>query len=136
MLGDDDEDGDLFGLERQASEAERRGPRVDIPSVDDPSESLPDPSTVDSEIQRAFVIAVIYANVAVFGVSVGVMLVGFRGQWRWGAAAVVVGLLAGVRVYQTYRAFRGRDGGGDEVDRAGTDPDGPTEATAPPDGDR
>ncbi|WP_277553575.1 DUF7322 domain-containing protein [Halobaculum limi] len=104
MLEDDD-DGDLFGLEREASEAENRGPRVNIPTVNDPSDSLPDPSTVDPHISRSFMTAVLYANVAVLGVSLGAMLIGFRGQWNWGGFAIVVGLLAGVRVYQTYRAF-------------------------------
>jgi len=130
VLGDDDEDGDPFGLEGQASEAERLGPRVDVPSVDDPSESLPDPSTVDSEIQRAFAIAVIYANVAMLGVSLGLMLIGFRGQWRWGGAAVVVGLLAGVRVYQTVRAFRARDRDDESVS---PEPDAPGTAATPDD---
>lgn len=109
MLGDEDDDGELFDLERQASDAEQRGPRVDIPSVGDPSDSLPDPSTVDPAIQRAFLAAVVYANVALLGVSLGLMLVGFRGDWRVGGASIVIGVLAGVRVYQTVRAFRQRD---------------------------
>ncbi|MFC7136471.1 DUF7322 domain-containing protein [Halobaculum litoreum] len=109
MLGEDDDDGDLFGLERQASEAERRGPRVEVPRVADPADSLPDPSTVDPAVRRSFLTAVIYANVALLGVSLGLMLIGFRGDLRWGGAAVGVGVLAGIRVYQTYRAFRNRD---------------------------
>ncbi|PSQ06945.1 hypothetical protein BRC97_04525 [Halobacteriales archaeon QS_6_71_20] len=134
MLGDDD--GDPFGLEGQASEAERLGPRVDIPSVEDPSESLPDPSTVDPEIQRSFAVAVIYANVAVLGVSLGLMLIGFRGQWRWGGFAVAVGLLAGVRVYQTVRAFRTRDRDDDESgsDVPETEPEPETAVTSDGDG--
>ena len=132
MLGDDD-DGDPFGLEGQASEAEQLGPRVDVPSVEDPSESLPDPSTVDPEIQRSFAVAVIYANVAVLGVSLGLMLIGFRGQWRWGGFAVVVGLLAGVRVYQTVQAFRTRDRDDEE---GGSDiPEAEPETAVTPDGE-
>ncbi|WP_435063078.1 DUF7322 domain-containing protein [Halobaculum sp. EA56] len=134
---DDDDDGDLFGLERQASEAEERGPRVDVPSVDNPADSLPDPESVDPAVQRSFWMAVVYANVALFGVSLGLMLVGFRGQWRWGGAAAVVGVLAGVRVYQTYRAFERRreeradgDAGDGDADD-GTDDDG--DAPADPD---
>lgn len=119
MLEDDD-DGDLFGLEREASDAEQRGPRVEIPSVRDPSESLPDPSTVDPKIQRSFAIAVLYANVALLGVALGLMLIGFRGEWRWGGLSVVVGVLAGIRVYQTYRGFEQwreeRDASEDEGD--------------------
>ena len=128
MFGEDDEDGEPFDLERQASEAEERGPRVDVPSVGDPSESLPDPSTVDPAIQRAFLAAVVYANVALLGVSLGLMLVGFRGDWRVGGASIAIGLLAGARVYQTVRAFKQRDR--DEDDTEST-PD----ASAEPDGD-
>lgn len=108
MSDDEDGDDDLFALEGAATEAETRGPRVDVPSVRNPAESLPDPSTVDADVQRSFWMAVVYANVALLGVSLGLMLIGFRGQWRWGGGAVLVGLLAGVRVYQTYRAFEQR----------------------------
>ncbi|QZP37336.1 DUF7322 domain-containing protein [Halobaculum magnesiiphilum] len=131
MLGEDDDDGELFDLERQASEAEGRGPRVDVPSVDDPSDSLPDPSTVDPAIQRAFVTAVVYANVALLGVSLGLMLVGFRGDWRLGGASIVIGVLAGVRVYQTVRSFKQRDT--DEDTDAGADEDAPASTVATPD---
>lgn len=120
----DREDGDLFGLERQASEAESRGPRVDVPSVGNPADSLPDSDSVDPAVQRSFWAAVLYANVALMGVSLGLMLIGFRGDLRWGGAAVAVGLLAGVRVYQTYRAFERRDGDDDD----GTDPEESTGA--------
>ncbi|MFC7069289.1 DUF7322 domain-containing protein [Halobaculum lipolyticum] len=127
MLDEDDdrEDGDLFGLERQASEAETRGPRVQVPSVGNPADSLPDSDSVDPAIQRSFWAAVLYANVALMGVSLGLMLIGFRGDLRWGGAALVVGLLAGVRVYQTYRAFKRRDDDGDDD---GTDPEESTGA--------
>ncbi|MFC6787644.1 hypothetical protein ACFQFH_17825 [Halobaculum halobium] len=123
MLGEDDDDGELFALERQSSAAEERGPRVEIPSVGDPSDSLPDPSTVDPAIQRPFLAAVVYANVALLGISLGLMLVGFRGDWRFGGTALVVGVLAGIRVYQTVRAFKQRkrdedDDGGDDADTA------------------
>lgn len=93
-------------------------PKQRIPRVENPADRLPDASEVDPAVQSAFWKAVVYANVALFGVSLGLMLVGFRGQWRWGGAAVLVGLLAGVRLYQTYRAFRDRD-----PDEDGDDPD-------------
>jgi len=118
---DEDDDGELFDLERRAGEAEERGPRVDVPSVDDPSDSLPDPSTVDPAIRRSFLSGVVYANVALLGVSLGLMLVGFRGDWRAGGAAVVIGVLAGVRVYQTVRAFKQRDRDGDADGPEGSD---------------
>ena len=124
MFGEDDDDGELFDLERQASEAEERGPRVEIPSVDDPSDSLPDPSRVDPDIQQPFLAAVVYANVALLGVSLGLMLVGFRGNWRVGGTAIVIGVLAAVRVYQTVRAFKQRDRDGDDADEGDGDEGG------------
>ena len=83
-------------------------PRVDAPAVRNPADDLPDFSSVDSAVSGPFLIAVVYANVALLGVSLGLMLVGFRGEWGWGGAAVVVGLFAAVRVYQTYRGFERR----------------------------
>ncbi|ESP88391.1 DUF7322 domain-containing protein [Candidatus Halobonum tyrrellensis] len=94
-------------------------PEVDGPSVPDPADGLADPSSVDSTVSGPFVTAVVYANVALFGVSLGAMLLGFRGQWRWGGAAVLVGLFAAVRTYQTYRSFEAgradRDAGESEA---------------------
>ncbi|UIP00833.1 hypothetical protein Hbl1158_05610 [Halobaculum sp. CBA1158] len=140
MLGDD-EDGELFDLERQASGAEERGPRVTVPSVDNPADSLPDPESVDPEIQRHFVAAVLYANVALFGVSLGPMLIWFRGDWRWGGIATAVGVLAGIRVYQTVRAFERRDSFGDadgseSAEDAGRDIDGVGDADDPTEAER
>ncbi|QLG26285.1 hypothetical protein HUG10_01455 [Halorarum halophilum] len=91
-------------------------PKQEVPEVENPADRLPDASEADPEVQLAFWTAVVYANVALFGVSFGLMLIGFRGQWRWGGGAVLVGLLAGIRVYQTYRSFRNRDRDGDDSD--------------------
>lgn len=95
-------------------------PEVEAPTVRDPSEDLPDPSSVDPDVSRPFAVAVGYANVALFGVSLGLMLIGFRGEWRWGGTAVAVGVFAAVRVYQTYRAFER-----DRTDAEGTGTDAP-----------
>lgn len=114
MLDEDDDEDFPFA---EPDPAERWGnpeedlvsiPEQEIPEVENPADRLPDASEADPAVQSAFWKAVVYANVALFGVSLGLMLVGFRGQWRWGGAAVLVGLLAGVRLYQTYRAFRDR----------------------------
>lgn len=112
---DDEDDGPFPGEERSGNPEEDLVdtpsvdvPEVEAPSVRNPADGLPDPSSVDPEVSGPFLIAVIYANVALFGVSLGLMLVGFRGEWRWGGAATLVGLFAAVRVYQTYRAFEAR----------------------------
>lgn len=61
---------------------------------------------IDSRTNRYFWSAVVLANIAVGTSSLGVMLVGFRGQWTVGGALVFVGILAAVRTYWTYRTFQ------------------------------
>lgn len=70
------------------------------PPLRDYSEVAPDRDTMVS-----FWAAVIYANVGLFLVAVGPMLWYFRGQATLGAAMVVIGSLAFVRVYTVYRAY-------------------------------
>jgi hypothetical protein len=84
---------------------ERDLPRVPTPSVDE--------ADVDPEILETFWRSVVLANVALFGLALGPMLVYFRGQWLWGAAAVALGAVTGVRVYHHYRAFQRRHVDGD-----------------------
>ena len=127
MFDEDDDEGGRFA--EPDPEARWGNPEEDlvsvpeqrIPEVENPADRLPDPSEVDPAIQSSFWTAVVYANVALLGVSLGLMLVGFRGDWRWGGAAITVGLLAGVRLYQTYRAFRDRedDGAGENASADG-----------------
>jgi hypothetical protein len=88
-------------------DAERDLVRVpEAPEVSTPSASDTD---VPAEVARNFWAAVVFANVGLFGVSLGAMLIGFRGQWLWGGAAVLVGALALVRTYLQYRSFVTRD---------------------------
>lgn len=79
------------------------------PSIDG-TEAEPDLSPenieVGSETSQHFWAAVFLANVALGGVSIGLMLIGFRGDWQVGGVLVLVGLLAGVRVRSVYRQFR------------------------------
>lgn len=90
------------------------------PEAGDPSASETDTPEegegtieVDSRTNRYFWSAVVLANVAVGASSLGLMLIGFRGQWTVGGALVLVGILAGIRTYRTYREFRD---GADESD--------------------
>jgi hypothetical protein len=76
------------------------------PEAPTPSASEDD---VPEEVARNFWAAVIFANVGLFGVSLGAMLIGFRGQWFWGGAAFLVGVLALLRTYLQYRSFVTRD---------------------------
>ncbi|WP_435144316.1 DUF7322 domain-containing protein [Halobaculum sp. P14] len=117
---DEDDSGEppAFDVEeRWGNPEEDLAPETETPEVRNPADGLPDPADVDQAVQSAFWAAVVYANVALFGVALGAMLVGFRGDWAAGGAAILVGLLAAGRVYQTYRAFRDRDDAenGDDV---------------------
>lgn len=66
---------------------------------------------VDEDTLSAFVTCVVLTNVALFGVSLGALLIVFRGAWLWGGGGVVVGVLGGIRAYQRYREWKlSRDG--------------------------
>ncbi|MFC7186843.1 DUF7322 domain-containing protein [Halorubrum yunnanense] len=130
---DEDDEGEVsFG---ESSDAEREmTPEVPkAPSVKtfDDGGDFEGASDVDSGTLRAFVVAVIYANAAVLLVALGPMVWFFEGWSRIGPILLVAGLLAGVRTYQTYRAWkRSRDEAPpDEPGAAGgdADPDAPPE---------
>ena len=137
MFGlDEDDEGEVsFG---ESSDAERKmTPRIPkAPSVKtfDDGGDFEGASDVDSGTLRAFVVAVIYANVAVLLVALGPMVWYFEGWSRVGPLLLLGGLVAGVRTYQTYRAWdRSRDeretaAGGNEDDEADADDDGEDES--------
>jgi len=83
---------------------------VSIPSVEAPEPPDPgDPGAgveLDAEVARFFWVSVVAANVAVGGIGIGLLLVGFRGQWTTGGVAVGIGLLALYRTYDIYRRYR------------------------------
>jgi len=96
---------------------------VSVPSVEDL-----DPGSegagieVDGEIAKFFWISVIYANVALGGISVGLLVIGFRGQLVVSGIAIAVGLLALYRTYDVYRRYQERvveSEDGDDTDRTG-----------------
>ncbi|MGQ4555757.1 DUF7322 domain-containing protein [Halobellus sp. GM3] len=94
---------------------------VSVPSVDIPGEEGDEESAgieVDGDLAKFFWAAVIYANVALAGISIGLLLVAFRDQWVWGGGAVAVGLFALYRTYDLYRTYR-EDISGDEPGEAG-----------------
>ena len=101
-------------------------PERDLPRIPEPAVAEKD---VDPEILETFWRSVVLANVALFGLSLGPMLGYFRGWWLWGGAAIAVGALAGLRVYQHYRAFERRHGEDEESRSADGDGD-----TVPTDG--
>ncbi|MBB6645820.1 DUF7322 domain-containing protein [Halobellus ruber] len=99
---------------------------VSIPSVEDGDPDAEGAGIeVDGEVAKFFWVSVIYANVALGGVAVGLLLVGFRGRVTVGAIAVAVGLLALYRTYDVYRRYREHVGESNEAGEAerGSDPD-------------
>jgi hypothetical protein len=116
VLFDDDEWSD----EPEEFDPEHRWgrPERDLPSVP----VAPKPETaetdVDPELFKTFWASVIFANLALFGLSLGAMLIGFRGNWTVGLVLVAVGTFALVRTWAYYVSFRDRDGDEDD-DRAG-----------------
>lgn len=63
----------------------------------------PDPSDVPKDLKRNFWGLVIVFNVAIFGITVGPMLIGFRGNWRFGGALLGLGIVALVHGLYRYR---------------------------------
>ncbi|QKY16456.1 hypothetical protein [Halorubrum sp. CBA1229] len=138
---DEDDEGEVsFG---ESSDAEREmTPEIPkAPSVKtfDDGGDFEGASDVDSGTLRAFVVAVIYANAAVLLVALGPMVWYFEGWSRIGPVLLVAGLLAGVRTYQTYRAWeRSRDGAAEgeavEADAVEAEADAAADDSAPADG--
>jgi hypothetical protein len=107
---------DKFGHDDEGSEDPGDAPEADmIPTVEDPSErlrvespSVRDYSEVDAdpELQKEFWSQVLLFNIALFCLSLGVMLVVFRGQWTLGGGLFAVGLFAFGRGYRRYRTVQ------------------------------
>ncbi|RLM50220.1 MULTISPECIES: hypothetical protein [unclassified Halorubrum] len=109
---DEDDEGEISVGESSDAEREMTPDIPKAPSVKsfDDGGDFEGASDVDRDTLRAFVVAVIYANAAVLLVALGPMVWFFEGWSRIGPALFVVGLLAGVRTYQTYRSWkRSRD---------------------------
>lgn len=76
----------------------------DVPDVAPPDEGFFGPEDTPADVLKAFWSLVVLFNVGLFAVSLGIMLIGFRGAWAFGGAFLAVGLLAlarGVYRYST-----------------------------------
>jgi hypothetical protein len=83
---------------------------VSVPSVDTPDAESGEDVSADPELAKAFWVSVFFANVALGGISIGLMLIAFRGRWAVGGGAVLVGLFSLIRMYTYYTsAVRDRD---------------------------
>jgi len=140
---DEDDEGEVSFGESSDAEREMTPDIPKAPSVKtfDDGGDFEGASDIDSGTLRAFVAAVIYANAAVLLVALGPMLWFFEGRSRLGPALFVVGLLAGIRTYQTYRSWkRSKDAtesgsGGDEDESSPDDGSGRDEPDSDPDAD-
>lgn len=100
---------------------------VEKVTISEPSE--PDLSGVDSAVSKPFWASVILVNLAVFALSLGPMLIYFRGEWLVGLGLVGGGTLALGRTYHLYRQFEraSTDSQQDDGDDATADVDGENE---------
>ncbi|MFD1634922.1 DUF7322 domain-containing protein [Haloplanus ruber] len=110
MPSDPWDDDDAWDDDAEKAPAEKRASNLGPDPPTAPAAPTPDidPSDVDPEVQGLFWRSVLMANVAVFCLAFGPMLIGFRGQWRTGLGLVLVGAVAGLRVYHLYRTFQRR----------------------------
>jgi len=88
---------------------------VSVPSVETSGDEDAAGIDVDGDLAKFFWVTVIYANVALAGVSLGLLLIAFRSRWAWGGGAVVVGLFALYRTYDLYRTYQEHVADSDEV---------------------
>ncbi|WP_128477623.1 DUF7322 domain-containing protein [Halorussus pelagicus] len=111
---------------------------------DDPSENLaPDPPQVpdtsqndaDPELKQQFWSLVLLFNVALFGMSLGLMLVGFEGRWQVGGALVAVGAFAFLRGWRRYRIVQREIESDDEDNGEADDSDADSEDDGVTDGE-
>jgi len=135
---DEENEGEVSFGESSDAEREMTPDIPEAPSVKtfDESGDFESAGDVDKNTLRAFVVAVIYANIAVLLVFLGPMVWLFEGWTRAGPALLLVGLLAGIRTYQTYRAWdQSRVDDPDETEDTGgmTDPDADGSVDADPD---
>ncbi|SEK45157.1 DUF7322 domain-containing protein [Haloferax larsenii] len=90
-------------------------PHVDIPGEDANSDDAPEfTADINPEQSRLFWASVILANVGVAGITVGPMLIYFRGETLVGGGATLLGVLALTRVYSLYREYQAHDWSSDE----------------------
>lgn len=84
---------------------------LEIPET--PQPEVPE-ENLSGEVPRVFWASVILVNVALLTLSLGPMLIVFRGQWILGLSLVAVGVVALARTYQLYRKFEATRDGEDE----------------------
>ena len=96
---EEDDGDDYWPDEPTEFDPDSIGPKVDVPeapSFDD---------GVDDDLFQAFWVTVLLANFGLFAVSLGAMLVVFRGQLQLGGFVFVLGALGLLFGYRRYRNY-------------------------------
>jgi len=91
-------DGDDAASDPNAPASERR---CDAPPVE--ADAAAD---VDTVVFRTFWGAVLSINVAMAAISIGLLVIYFRGDWDLGGLALAVGAVAAVAAVRFHRIFR------------------------------
>lgn len=104
--------GDAYG---EPEPEENPFPEYDEPSIEELTENLSDESEVDSELFRTFWGLVATLNLGLFALALGLLMIGFRGQYRQGGAVALLG--AAALMYAGYEYKKA------QRDRLGSDED-------------
>lgn len=109
---DDDEDEDVWGSISDPTEG--LGPEIPSVRIPDASNAGGADSDVPKEVAVTFWGLVVTLNLALFAVSLGLMLAYFRGQLRLGGGLFGLGVLALAYAYYKYRRYLNRNDEDDE----------------------
>lgn len=96
-----DEDDDPSPGEPEEFDPHSLGPQIDIPTAPDLSDA-----DVSGEVSQTFWATVIMVKIGLLATSLGLMLIGFRGQYRLGGTVFAIGVLALLFAYRHYRNYR------------------------------
>ncbi|WP_254543704.1 DUF7322 domain-containing protein [Halomarina pelagica] len=97
----EEDEEDAWPDEPEEFDPESIGPRVEYAAPEDLADA-----DVSDELFRAFWATVLMANVGLFAVSLGLMFVVFRAQYRLGGVVFGVGALALLFGYRYYRSYQ------------------------------
>lgn len=104
-------------------------PYVDVPGQEDDeslksefSDDAPEFTVdIDPEQSRLFWASVVLANVGLAAISIGPMLIYFRGQLLVGGGVTLLGMASLARVYTMYQEYETRDWSTDDEDTSSDD---------------
>ena len=88
-------------------------------SISEPADPEFSKEAVGGEVSRYFWASVVLVNAAVFALSLGPMLIYFRGQWFIGLGLIGGGTLALGRTYRLYQQFKRESAEQEETDPEG-----------------